>query len=227
MQNRSRIVELVAAVACGLAMSVATLAAVAAQPATPAGTPDIPAASECTIEALEPMDLLGLVQGGSTDRDLLDATPVVESSLPDGPPATDEELDGISENVRQLVACANARDPLRLVALLTDDFKVALAGAALGLQGEDPEELTARFPVPITMDDVEDVDQLGMIPIRDARLLRDGRVAAILEPLVDGIDQTVGFFVTFELVGEQWLIDDVTILAPNASGTPGARVVRS
>jgi hypothetical protein len=141
--------------------------------------------------------------------------------------STDEELDGISENVRQLVACANARDPLRLVALLTDDFKVALAGAALGLQGEDPEELTARFPVPITMDDVEDVDQLGMIPIRDARLLRDGRVAAILEPLVDGIDQTVGFFVTFELVGEQWLIDDVTILAPNASGTPGARVVRS
>jgi hypothetical protein len=72
VQNRSRIVELVAAVACGLAMSVATLAAVAAQLATPAGTPDIPAASECTIEALEPMDLLGLVQGGSTDRDLLD-----------------------------------------------------------------------------------------------------------------------------------------------------------
>lgn len=227
MQNRSKISEFVVAVTCGLAMSVAMLTAVAAQSATPTGTPDIPAASECTVEALEPMDLLGLAQGGSTDRNLLEATPVAEEALPAGPPATDEEIEGISENVRQLVACANARDPLHLVALLTDDFKVALAGAALGLQGEDPEELAARFPVPITMDDVGDVDQLSMIPIRDARLLRDGRVAAILEPTVDEIDQTVGFFVTFELVGEQWLMDDVAILASQVSGTPSARVAGS
>lgn len=207
---------------CGLVIILGGVGSTAAQPATPAGTPDVPAASECTVEALDPMNLLSLAQGGNSDRNLLEATPVPESSLPGGPPANAEEIAGITANVRQLVACANARDPLRLVALLTDDFKLALAGAALGVQGEDAQAIADRFPVPIVTDDLAAVDQISMIPIRDARLLRDGRVGAILEPEVAGVDQMLRFFITFELVEDQWLIDDVAVLEPAGSGTPGA-----
>ena len=207
--------------ALGLSLTVFVAAArpTMARQATPAGTPDVPAAAECTVEPLDPMAILSLVQGGSADRDLLQATPVPEASLPEGPPATTEELDGITESVRLLVACANARNPLRLVALLTDDFKGALAGAALGMQGEDPEAIAARFPVPIVTEELATVEEVGMIPIRDARLLPDGRVAAILEPSVAGIDQVEGFFVTFELVDGSWLIDDIAILESD-TGTP-------
>lgn len=195
-------------------------ATLAAQGATPAATPDIPAATECTIDPLEPMDLLALAQGG-VSSDLLEATPIPEASLPDGPPANEEEMEGITATVRELVACANAREPLRLVALLTDDFKIALAGAALGLQGEAPEDLEARFPVPIALEDIEPIEEVAMIPVRDGRLLVDGRVAAILEPTVEGIDQPLAFYVTFELVDGRWLIDDLTIIEPaEEPGTP-------
>lgn len=204
------------------ALSVYSQAIVSAQDSTPQATPDIPVASDCSIEPLEPMDLLPLAQGGASS-DLLEATPVAEEALPDGVPANETETEGITATVRQLVACANARDPLRLVALLTDDFKIALASAALGLQGETPEDLAARFPVPISLDEAQSVDSLPMIPIRDARLLVDGRVAAILEPQIEGIDHPFVFYVTFELVENRWLIDDVVIVeAAPASGTPAA-----
>jgi hypothetical protein len=219
VKKSGKAATVIAGLTIGLMLLIATVTAATTQPATPAGTPDIPTAAECTVEALEPMDLLSLVQSGGTGPDLLDATPAAEASLPEGVPASDEEIEGITANVRQLVACANARDPFRLVALLTDDFKLALAGAALGLQGQDPEELAARFPVPVVTEDVAAMEQISMIPLRDARLLADGRVAAILEPSIDGVQQPVDFFVTFELVGDEWLIDEIAVLEP-AAGTP-------
>jgi hypothetical protein len=195
---------------------------VSARESTPQATPDIPVPTDCSVEPLELMDLLPLAQGGGSS-DLLEATPVAEDTLPEGVPANEDEIEGITATVRQLVACANARDPLRLVALLTDDFKIALASAALGLQGEAPEDLAARFPVPISLDEAESVDGVPMIPIRDARLLVDGRVAAILEPQIEGIDYPFAFYVTFELVDNRWLIDDVVIVeAAPASATPVA-----
>lgn len=204
------------------ALSASSPATVLTQQSTPQATPDIPLASDCTVEPLEPMDLLPLAQGGASS-DLLETTPVAEESLPEGVPANEAEIEGITATVRQLVACANARDPLRLVALLTDDFKIALASAALGLQGEAPEDLAARFPVPVSLDEAQSVDRVPMIPIRDARLLADGRVAAILEPQIEAIDYPFAFYVMFELVDTRWLIDDVVIVeAAPASATPVA-----
>lgn len=216
-------IKVVAVATLGFLLVTVSAPVAGAQSATPAATPDVPAAAECGVEPVEPMDLLGLLQGGDSGSDLLQSTPVPASALPEGPPASEEELAGITRTVRQLVACANAGDVLRLIPLLTDDFKAALAGAALGLQGQDPTAIAARFPVPISVDELGAVDQVAMIPIDDARLLPDGSVGAILEPSVQGIEPSARFFVTFELVGDQWLIDGVTILQPeNGDSTPAA-----
>jgi len=205
--------------------------ALSARDSSPAATPDIPLGTECTVEALGPGDLIGIVSSGSASDDLLTRSPVDEATLPTGPAASDAEVAGITATTRQLVACANARDPFRIIALLSPDFQAALAGAALGLQAEIDQGTAAadaqatleeRFPVPVNVEDIDGAQELAMIPIREARLLTDGRVGAILEPTVEGVDATVGFFVTFELVGETWLIDDVEVLAAGPQGTPAA-----
>ncbi|MDQ3512578.1 MAG: hypothetical protein M3462_02755 [Chloroflexota bacterium] len=221
----------VVAVAMLMIAALAGGGTLARQGATPTAPADVPAASECVVEPLEAGDLLPLLTSNSGGDDLLAREPVAEASLPTGPEATAEETAGITAAVRQLVACANARDPFRIVALLSPDFQVALAGAVLGLQsqieGDDPEAdvqatLEERFPVPINVEDVDAEQQVAMIPIRDARLLTDGRVGAILEPVVEGVDAPVAFFVTFVLSEDTWLIDDVSVIASQGSGTPEA-----
>lgn len=225
----------------GLALVVAivTLATASAgggtlarQGGTPTAEVDIPTADECVIEPVEPGDLIGLLTTNPTGADLLTREPIEEEALPSGPEANDEEVAGITAATRELVACANARDPFRIIALLSPDFQVALAGAALGLQAQVDDggtpgadiqaTLEERFPVPINVEDVDAMQEVAMIPIRDARLLPDGRVGAVLEPVVAGIGQPIGFFVTFTLSGERWLIDDVEVIRPATTGTPAA-----
>lgn len=200
---------------------VGTLAgsrAVAAQDATPGATPDVPPPSECLVEPVDPSALLPLLSGGGQASPLLTASPTPPEALPQGPPATRAEVAAITAAVRELVACANLQDPLRLVALLTDDFKGALAVAALQVGEEGAEELVGRFPVPIG--NVDPNRPVEMIPIRDARLLPDGNVGAILEPTVAGVEARPIFFVVFEPVGDRWLVDDVVLVDTGIPVTP-------
>jgi|GEM_PF-2434669 len=228
--------RVVAVVVVSVAL-VATTAAggtLARQGATPTAPADIPAASECVVEPVETGDLITLLTGNPSEDDLLTREPIAEADLPTGPAANEDEVAGITAATRQLVACANARDLFRIVALLSPDFQIALAGAALGLQaqvdGETPgadvqATLEERFPVPINVEDIDAAQQVAMIPIRNARLLNDGRVAAILEPVVEGVAQPVAFFVTFTVSRDTWLIDDVEVISGTDPGTPEATPV--
>ncbi len=193
--------------------------------ATPVASPDVPGRDECRVAPVEQSDLLGLLGGGGQASTLLTSPPTPAEQLPQGPPATEEEVAGITAATRELVACANLQDPFRLLALLTDDFKGALAAAALQIGEAGAQDLAGRFPVPIGADPDQPLQPVPMIPIRDARLLPDGRVGAILEPTVAaaGVSATPVFFVVFELTGDRWLVDDVVVVdlgLPTA--TPGA-----
>ncbi len=192
---------------------------VSAQDATPAGLSDIPDASECTVEPVDPSSLVSLISGGGTS--LLTSTPVPETALPEGPEAIEEEIEAVNATVRQLVACANLGDPFRILALLSDDFKASLAATVLTSTQENAEEFLGQFPVPLF--GVAAGDELPMIMLRDGRLLPDGNVGFILEPIIPGlIGNQPLFFVEFTETRTGWLIDNVVIVETEDVGTPAA-----
>ena len=186
---------------------------------------DVPTAEECEVEPVEITTLLTTTSGADASSPLFSAVPVDEASLPDGPEVTEEELAGITDTVRQLVACANALDPFRIMALVSEQYIGQLVNAALAAQ-EQPElaeQLLVRFPVPLAA--VEGGEPVAMIPIRDGRLLADGRVGAILEAQLatgtrDGI--TALFYVAFVEVEDRWLVDEVQPVSSELFGTPPA-----
>lgn len=200
----------------------------AAQEASPGA--DVPAASECTVDPADITTLLGAAGGADPNSPLFTTQPVEEATLPDGPAVTDEELNAITDTVHQLVACANAFDPLRILALISDQYIGQLANAALAAQ-EQPElaeQLLVRFPVPLGA--VAGGEPVAMVPVRDARLLPDGRIGAILESTIataSGADVTALFYVAFIEGEDRWLVDEVLPVAGEAFGTPASTPVAS
>ncbi len=193
---------------------------VRAQPATP--TPDVPTAAECTVQPVDPAALLSTVGGADLNSPLFTTEPVDEATLPDGPDVTDEEREGVTDTVRQLVACANAFDPFRILALISEEYIGELGGAALAAQ-QQPElamQLIDRFPVPIAA--IDATGPVEMIDVRDPRLLPDGRIGVILESTVPGSDERAVFFVTFIESDDTWLVDEVVPVANDAVATPAA-----
>ena len=205
-----------------VALTLAMIGPVVAQEASP--TPDAPGSRECTVAPVDISTLLGSAGAADPNSPLFSTQPVDEASLPDGPAATDEELAGIEDSVRQLVACANAFDPFRILALISDRYIGQLASAALAAQDQPElaEQLLLRFPVPLGA--VAGGEPVGMIPVRDARLLPDGRIGAILEASIPGAaaDQTALFYVAFVKQDDRWLVDEVVPVASGLFGTPGA-----
>lgn len=185
-------------------------------------TPDIPQPSECTVPAADISTLVSSAGQANPNSPLFTTQPVPESSLPDGPAASDEELAGITDTTRQLVACANAQQPFQILALISPKLLGELASAALAAQQQPElaERLLTRFPVPVT--GVVAGSQIPMIAVRDARLLPDGSVGAILESDIPGSGQHLAFFVMFVKSNGLWLVDAVQPVQTGALGTPGA-----
>lgn len=214
-----------AAIGAGLALTLLS-PIVSAQEPSP--SPDVPGASECSVQPVEIAALLGATGAADPNSPLFATQPVTENSLPDGPAVTDEELAAITGTVRQLVACANAFDPFRILALISDKYIGQLASAALAAQ-DQPElaqQLLLRFPVPLGA--VDGGAPVAMIPVRDARLLPDGRIGAILEASIasaTGDDTMALFYVSFVDQDGRWLVDEVTPVTSDLFGTPAATPV--
>src|SRR5687767_8583314 len=99
-------------------LSLAAIEFAAAQVATPAAYPVAPDPRECVIEpatADEIEVILGTPVGEPTDS----ATPFVPAA---GEPADAETSAAVLATLRQVFACANAGDPLRVASFFTDDF---------------------------------------------------------------------------------------------------------
>jgi hypothetical protein len=177
------------AAAAGEAHAQATDAA----PAAPGPTDP----ASCTVEPRTMAELRQIIDAAAQAR----ATPAPEpsplplSALPPGEPADAETVAAITATVEQAVACRNATDTLRYLALLSDDLLRALAVDLAYFIVEDRTGL--RTPTPLYEEDWIHLEEISC-----ARVLPDGRVGAVVEA---GGQRS---FLIFVADGDRCLIDD-------------------
>ena len=124
--------------------------------------------------------------------------------MPAGTPADAATVDGVTATLHEALACLNANDPLRFMALFSDD----MVKLFFAMQPMPPE----AFPQLVASPVASPPDLwLGYLMLHDIRILPDGRVAA----LSDDYDPTeppygVGTdFAIFVKVGDRWQIDSL------------------
>jgi copper transport protein len=197
---------------------------------------DAPGPENCTvaprtIKSLEALadPSLAATPGGVTIDTAVSEGPV---EIPTGQPADQQTVAEINAAVHELVACSNARDPLRRLALFTDDY--LRPGFALGPTDAFTRSVaTPAVPLPVQT-------RLAIVSITDVQVLADGRVRATLavdnptthrhgpngEELTGQQMIEVATFI-YERVGDRWLIDELldappVTPVPLATGTPGS-----
>jgi hypothetical protein len=103
------------------------------------------------------------------------------------------------------MACLNAGDQARFMALFSDD----ILRYFFSINPIPPEAIPTLFaasPVPSPPD-----QRLGYLAVHDARVLPDGRVAALADDY-DPTEPPYGLatdFAVFVKVGDRWLIDSL------------------
>ena len=172
-----------------LLLPIPTSGGVDAAPATPV-------ANTCLVEAVDPDHLKAIVAAGSV------ATPAAIASAQ---PVAAGDLVQILRVVTESVACANANDPLRSMALYTDRY---LADRFAGETGMD--ELghllaaATRRPVPATP-----ADQLVLLAVTNAIAYEDGRVGVTV--ITANADNLFTDLLILEMTDSGWRIDQVEL----------------
>ena len=92
---------------------------------------------------------------------------------PTGTPVDEETLSGISATVAESVACQNAGDVRRTLALFTPDAVRGFFSGPRGFDAQSVEATAEASPVPVSADQV-----IELVSIDDVVLLEDGRVGA-------------------------------------------------
>lgn len=182
-------------------------------PGAPAGVPlddllvtETPEDDGCEVAPRSPESLLALAgtptAGGERGVPGQVRAP---DGLTDGEPADTETVAEIRRTTREVRACLRAGEPLRSLALFSDEFVREFAGA-----GSAEEVLAAVYELatPRSAGDVPNFRD------RDLRVLGDGRVGAPMPP-PDGMEASAGpggeapSFVVFVEHGDRWVIDQV------------------
>jgi hypothetical protein len=191
-----------------LLICLAVTGSTAAQTATPAAYPVAPDPSECVAEPASPEEIVTIL-----------ATPVAETAgsptpfvAPEGEPADAETSDEVIATLRQVFACANAGDALRVASFYTDDFVRDFFG---GVPTGDLLEFLAIPPQPLPEDQKRIIIRFG-----EVQLLPDGRAGVVIvldepdDPRTEEPD-----FAILERVEGRWLVDELHEDA-GAAGTP-------
>lgn len=105
--------------------------------------------------------------------------PIFIEAIPTGVPADTETVDVVTSVVLELTACARNGDVLRLLALFTDAYVLAIAGSEAAFI--ENLEVTPVSDQPINSD-------LHVAAIQDVMLLDDGRVSAIV--ILGGVEDS-------------------------------------
>jgi hypothetical protein len=189
-----------------LLLIVMTLGASSAADAVAAPASATPETERCTVDPLSPEQLTAIVAAG------FEPTPRLEKG-DQAVPATD--LVAMFDVLTESVACTNANQPMRALALYTDRY---LAERFSGQAGED--ELghliaaSSRSPKPAAPG-----DQLVLLAVADPILYGDGRIGATVTTAnaeATFIDQII-----FAKTDEGWRIDQV-VLGKEQHATPAA-----
>ena len=177
---------------------------------TPLGEP-LPAV-ECTVE---PITYEGLAEVVSTPAATEEPTPEPEGTpappaLPEGVPADDETTAAVQQTIQELVACQNAGDFKRVLALYSDDMLRSIVGDELFTEEEFEAELGTVTPR-------EPEEEILIYFFGDVVITADGRAAVLafgdnLEMPPPPAD-TLFYLVQDD---DRWLIDEVN-LTPDQS----------
>jgi hypothetical protein len=180
-----------------------------AQTGTPAGYPSAPDPSECVVEPT-PIQEIAAILGTPVAESSDSATPFVPAA---GSPADAKTSAAVFATLRQLFACANAGDPLRIASLYTDEFIRDFFG---GVPREDLLDFLATPPQPLTDDQKRVIVRMG-----EVQLLPDGRAGVVIvldepnDPRREEPD-----FVILERVEGRWLADEIDEDASTTSTQP-------
>jgi hypothetical protein len=198
-----------------LLLSLAGPGSTVAQTATPAAYPVAPDPSECVIEPT-PVEEIGAILGTPVAETGDSATPFVPLV---GAPADVETSAEVVATLRQVFACANAGDRLRVASLFTDDFVHNFFG---GVPREGLLDYLAIPPQPLPEDQKRIIIRIG-----EVQMLPDGRAGVVIvldepeDPRTEEPD-----FAILELVEGRWLVDELHedggAAGTPATGTPAA-----
>ncbi|MGH2551572.1 MAG: hypothetical protein ACRDHN_19475, partial [Thermomicrobiales bacterium] len=178
----------------------------------------IPDASECTVAPRDPQTLMQSTPPVSSVS-TIDLGPET-IAWPQGEPASNDDVTAITTTVRQFIACSNADDYGRALALSTVNY---LEPQFAELDGAARQSAIDRAKTPGTP--LAEGAQLGIESIANVEKLEDGRVGAEVTT-VDPINHphTTKVVLIFAREDGMWKIDEVRSIAstatPSASGTP-------
>lgn len=178
-----------------LVMLAVPPAGMASQDATPEVLPATPEASECRVEPRSVDEVLRLAGTSSDGTTLVEGEESTFASAPNEP-ADEAAVAGVTATAREVIACVNAGDLLRLYSLFTDEF---LSQGGFDLAGlDEPAQ-------PLSSD-----ERAALLGVFFVRAFPDGRVGAIVatdDPSAPSPVEPI--FYLFVRVGDRWLIDDL------------------
>jgi hypothetical protein len=197
-------------------------------PATPLAAGLVPGDNASHDHGDEPGDASAIGGDATAEASPAPAEPVepagtprlLRPELPDAPPAGPAATAAVGETMTRYLACANASDVIGLMSLVSDEFLRYTFGAGRLSEADLRAYAAASRPLP-------EADQRRLVAVREARLLADGRVVALVDhaPVASTNPNAVATdLVTFVPVDQRYLIDrylaGVTIwFGPNV--TPG------
>lgn len=160
--------------------------------ATP--TPETPNPALCTAA---PRSFEELHEIAATPQAITSPT---ASPVPPLTPASPEDAAAVSDLVRELVACFNAGEPLRVYGLYSDGYLRRL----LNLQGVPNQAGYASWATPEPLDPNKYVQILA---IRDIENLSNGGVRAVVALRYAGVPVPKTFAFDFVKTADGWRID--------------------
>ena len=190
-----------------LSMMLFAHPAVIAQDATPASG-EVVDPAECQVEPRAIEEIQQLVGTASEEAD---ATPdAAQAGSMQGEDADEAAVQAVTQTYRELVACLNAGEFLRVYALYTDDY----LRRTLNDSGIDVEQLQAT-PAPGGQ------EMTALVGVSEVRQIAGGRVTARVETASSPEGTTSVIQGVLEPVEDRYLIADETVVDATAA-TPAA-----
>lgn len=162
-------------------------------------TPEIvvPRPDECTVEPRTPPLFGGIPATPVATTPVAQATP---TALPEGEPADQVVIDGVTRTVRESVACRNAGDFARAYALLSDDMLRHLFGQETLIPPEVQALLADRQRVSKSA-------RLAIVSLSDFTIYPDGRASAVV--VTENTAHVFRDQLLLVNTDDRWLIDAV------------------
>jgi len=191
----------------GLGVGTIVSAPAVAQDATPAGEVVDPA--QCQVEPRTVEDIQQLTGGSAAAAE---ATPdAAAAAAQEGESADEATVQAVTATYRELVACLNAGQSLRVYALYTDDY----VRRNLAESGRTVEQLQATPAA-------DQQPGTALVSVTDVRKLQDNRVAARVVTADPAAEGPVAIDAILVQEGDRYLIDDETVVDVQEQGTPQA-----